>query len=118
MFDYRQPVVLAGCVYYLVGGFKSVHPPDDLLGIFWDHLNAAAVDDTWYQPTPPNLKIVPLWDITLYHILSLILMKFQVCRWALFFARRHFCKPYFCICLLVAFPAFCFFSPEIRFFVD
>ena len=55
MFDYRQPVVLAGCVYYLVGGFKSVHPPDDLLGIFWDHLNVAAVDDTWYQPTPPPI---------------------------------------------------------------
>lgn len=55
MFDYRQPVVLAGCVYYLVSGFKSVHPPDDLLGIFWDHLNAAAVDDMWYQPTPPPI---------------------------------------------------------------
>ena len=79
MFDYRQPVVLAGCVYYLV------------------------------STNPPNLKIVPLWDITLYHILSLILMKFQVCRWALFFARRHFCRPYFCICLLVTFPTFCFF---------
>ena len=56
MFDYRQPVVQAGCVYYLVEGFNLVHPPDDLLGIFWDHLNAAAVDDTWYQP-PTNQRL-------------------------------------------------------------